>query len=208
MMAELAVDARATLGEGSLWNAQSQELLWIDVLEGRLFVYDPATGNNETFNLGQVVGTVVPRTNGDVIVALADGIYSYDFRRQRLKELLDLERNNAGNRFNDGKCDPEGRFWVGSVSFNCDIPGAGSLYRIGGDLKPMKMLDNLTISNGICWSAEKGFMYFIDSPTREVWSFTYDWATGDIANKAVIIRIPDGEGVPDGMTIDAMEISG
>jgi sugar lactone lactonase YvrE len=166
MMAELAVDARATLGEGSLWNAQSQELLWIDVLEGRLFVYDPATGNNETFNLGQVVGTVVPRTNGDVIVALADGIYSYDFRRQRLKELLDLERNNAGNRFNDGKCDPEGRFWVGSVSFNCDIPGAGSLYRIGGDLKPMKMLDNLTISNGICWSAEKGFMYFIDSPHK------------------------------------------
>ena len=105
-------------------------------------------------------------------------------------------------RFNDGKCDPAGRFWVGTFDLE-QKPHAGTLYRLDPDGSLHVMLRGITNSNGIAWSLDKKLMYYIDTPTLTVQAFDYDHATGAIANPRVIIRIPEGAGFPDGMTIDA-----
>lgn len=203
MEAELVLDAKATLGEGSLWDWKSGKLIWIDILGQKLHRYDPADGTDECYELDQPIGTAVPRRGGEIVVALHDGIYAYNLESGAKSLLSDVEADRPENRFNDGKCDPAGRFWIGTVSYDCDVPGAGSLYRIGKDLQAVKMLEKLTIANGICWASKKNEMYYIDSPTREIWRFDYEPESGDIGAKAVVATIPEDQGVPDGMTIDA-----
>jgi sugar lactone lactonase YvrE len=105
------------------------------------------------------------------------------------------------NRFNDGKCDPAGRFWVGSMALS-EKAGAGSLYMIEKDLMHSVKIAGVTISNGMAWSPDHRIFYYIDTPTFEVLAYDYDIITGNIRNKRVAIRIPKKEGFPDGMTID------
>lgn len=205
MDAEIVLDARAELGEGTLWDIQQQHLFWIDILGKKLHFYTPETGENNTFSFDQPVGTVVPKSETEVLLALHDGIYSFNYTTENLFRISDLEAERKGNRFNDGKCDPLGRFWIGSVSCDCNVPGAGSLYRIEADLRVTKILSDLTIANGICWSSRKNEMYYIDSPTHEVWRFDYDPSTGDITNRSTVVYIPEEEGIPDGMTIDSQD---
>jgi sugar lactone lactonase YvrE len=203
MKAEPALDAKAMLGEGSLWDWKEQKLLWIDILGHELHRFDPATGSDECYRLKQPIGTAVPRHTGEIVVALHDGVYTINLVTGEMNLISDVEAGIQGNRFNDGKCDPSGRFWVGTVSFNCDIPGAGSLYRIDKELNAVTILDNLTIPNGICWASKTHKMYYIDSPTHEIWQFDYDPMLGNVDNKKVLITIPENQGIPDGMTIDA-----
>jgi sugar lactone lactonase YvrE len=113
--------------------------------------------------------------------------------------LVSPEKELTRNRFNDGKCDPAGRFWVGSMGPRYQA----SLYRITANGTCDKMVDSVTISNGIVWTADKKTMYYIDTNTGEVRAFDYDNSTGDIANSRVVIKFPSGIGMPDGMSIDA-----
>jgi sugar lactone lactonase YvrE len=202
MNAELVLDAKALLGEGSLWDPERKVLYWIDILGQEIHIYNPEDGEDSIYSLTQPVGTLVKRKKGGLVLALQDGIYSFDYCTGVIELMVALEKEIPENRLNDGKCDPEGRLWVGSVSYNCDIPEVGSLYRIDAELKPVKVLDKLTIANGICWASEKNEMYYIDSPTREIWQFAYDPASGRLSNKSVVVSIPVEEGIPDGMTID------
>lgn len=203
MKAELVVDAQATLGEGSLWDSQRECLWWVDILGSEVHCFDPLKNTDHMTKTGEPVGTVVPRTSGDLAVALQSGIYALDFDSGRLALLVDPEPGFPDNRFNDGKCDPAGRFWAGTCSFNCDVPKAGGLYKIEQDLSVTKMLGELTISNGLVWTSDAETFYFIDSPTQQVWGFDYDLVTGQISNKRIAVEIPPEEGLPDGMTIDA-----
>jgi sugar lactone lactonase YvrE len=117
--------------------------------------------------------------------------------------IADPEAHLPGNRFNDGKCDPAGRFWAGTMRIAEDQVGAGSLYCLDRDLTVRKMWEGITIANGIAWSSDAKTMYYIDTPTCAVAAFDYDLATGSIANRREIIRTPKEAGFPDGMTIDA-----
>jgi sugar lactone lactonase YvrE len=109
------------------------------------------------------------------------------------------ESHPPSNRFNDGKCDPTGRFLAGTMAID-ETPGSGSLYSLDQNLRVKQLLGGLSISNGMGWSPDYSTMYFIDSPTKQVVAFDYELNTGNISNRRVVVTIP--EGYPDGMTTD------
>ena len=199
---ELLVDAHALVGEGPIWDAAQGVLYWVDILSSMLYVYDPATRENRAYVVGQHVGTVVPRASGGLMVAVYDGFAAFDLATQQLTRLADPEADLPGNRFNDGKCDPAGRFWAGTMAYT-DQTIQGSLYRMDADLSVHKMLGDIAISNGIVWSLDATTMYYIDSLAYTVRAFDYTVATGDITNERVMIRVEEEMGLPDGMAIDA-----
>ena len=201
---DLVLDAKARLGEGAVWDAGRQVLYWVDIEGQQVHVFDPVSGRDRGIAVGDYVGTVVPRARGGVCLTLGRTFAALDLETAAISVLAEPEeeRSLLGNRFNDGKCDPRGRFWAGTMAVS-ESPGAGGLYRLDADHRVRRMLDGVSISNGIVWSAAAGRMYFIDTPTREVAVFDYDDATGAISNRRVAVRFPDGHGWPDGMAIDA-----
>ena len=206
--ATLILDAKATLGEGPIWDPRAGLLWWIDINEHRLHSYDPrweqeGGSQNETYDIGQRVGTVVPRASGGLMLAVEHGFASYNPATQQLEFLADPEVHLPGNRFNDGKCDPAGRFWAGTLQIVEEDMTAGTLYCMYPDGHVEPRVSSVGISNGIVWTSDKRTMYFIDSPTRRVDAFDYDNATGEISNRRPAIELPAGIGYPDGMTIDA-----
>jgi sugar lactone lactonase YvrE len=195
---ELVLDANASLGEGAIWDSRKRVLYWVDIEAGEVHVYDPATGKDRAVSCGQQVGTVVPRAKGGVMVALRDGFAALDLDTGTLTMIADPEADKPRNRFNDGKCDPRGRFWAGTLGQD-----GGALYRMDTDLSVTKVLEGIGTSNGIAWSLDRKTMYYIDTRVQEVWAFDYDDATGAIANKRTAISVPRESGHPDGSTLDA-----
>jgi sugar lactone lactonase YvrE len=200
IQAALLIDAKARLGEGSFWHPTEKKLYWIDIERKELHMYDPLTKKDMHFDVGARIGTVVPVKSGGALVALQNGIHFIDTKNGKLTFLNNPLGDNI--RFNDGKCDPAGRFWVGSMGLDFK-QGASSLYRFDQDKSIHIMVNNVTCSNGIVWSADKKTMYYIDTPTGNVDAFDYDDATGNISNRRVAVKIPEGNGYPDGMSIDS-----
>jgi sugar lactone lactonase YvrE len=193
----------AGLAEGPCWWSERNILLWVDIEASRIGLFDPATGNNDFFHLPAHVGAVVPTSVGDLLLATAAGLMRMDPRTGVVTLLLDPEVDRPGNRFNDGKCDPWGRFWAGTMSYDFE-PMAGSLWRLDGDGRITRQRSQLTISNGLAWSQDRGTLYFIDSPTLKVMGFPLT-SSGEIAAEpSICVQIPeDWDAVPDGMCIDA-----
>ncbi len=199
---ELVLDAKATLGEGAIWDARAGRLYWVDIEAGRLHVFDPGDGSDRVFELGQSVSTVVPRTRGGVMLALEHGFAALDLQTGQLTPAGGPAEPLGGLRFNDGKCDPAGRFWAGTISLDRQ-PGAACLYCLEPDGQVRTMLRGVTNSNGLAWGPDYRTMYYIDTPTCAVAAFDYERATGRIESPRTVIAIPPERGKPDGMTIDA-----
>ena len=199
---DVAFDAGATLGEGPVWDEEQQRLLWVDILPGLVHRFDPATGSDDTFGVGKPVGSASLRRDGGLVLAVEDGFALLDPAWQRLDQVAVIEHPGPPARFNEGKCDPAGRFLAGTMAYD-ETAGAGSLYRLDPDLAVTKLLDGVTISNGLAWSADGTTMYYIDSPTQGVDAFDYDIESGRLANRRRVVDIPAAAGLPDGMTIDA-----
>jgi len=198
---QLIVDQKAELGEGPCWDGKNKCLYWVDIMGKKLHIHSTATNTNREIDVGAYIGTVAVREKGGLIVALQNGFHFLDTETEQLTPITDPERHRPENRFNDGKCDPAGRFWAGSMELNITGPNA-SLYRLGTDLNVKKMLDDVTISNGLAWSPDYKKMYYIDTPTQQVAAFDYDHQTGEICNKRAVVTIDKKDGSPDGMTID------
>ena len=194
MQPHLLLDARAELGEGPCWDARTQTLYWLDVLNKRVYA------DLEVFaQLDEFVGCAAPRRDGGLILALKSSIV--ELRPGSAKPtVLAALAEPVNNRFNDGKCDPTGRFLAGSMSLNESDP-SGALYSYDGKTVTT-LLTGIRISNGLTWSPDHKTFYYIDTPTRQVTAFDYDLATGQIAEPRAAVRIPDGMGWPDGMTSD------
>ena len=199
---ELLVDAHAQVGEGPLWDEEQQVLYWVDILSSLLYIYDPATGENRALDVGQHVGTVVTCASGGLMLAVREGFASFDLETQGLTLIANPEAHITGNRFNDGKCDPAGRFWAGTMAYE-NPTNQGSLYRLDTDLSVHKIFGDVAISNGIIWSLDHTTMFYIDTLRKNVRAFDYDVETGDISNERVIITVPEEIGMPDGMAIDS-----
>ena len=199
---ELVVDAGALVGEGSLWNSAEQLLYWVDIMGCKLHIHDPSGGGDRVMDIGQPVGTVVVRASGGLMLANKDGFAAFDPASGELTLLDDPEADLPENRFNDGKCDPAGRFWAGTMAID-PVEGAGALYCMDTDLGVRKVLGGVSISNGIVWSLDGARMYFIDSLRYDVLAYDYDVETGDISNERIAFRVPREVGLPDGMAIDA-----
>jgi len=186
------------LGEGPIYI--DKLLYWIDI-EGRL-VHRLRLKDDQfhSFVMPSRPGCVVPRASGGVAVALEDGIYSLNEEAGRVERLAHIPLRNQ--RLNDGKCDRLGRLWVGSMVLS-GPKQTGSLYRVDPDLSVHTMLDGITISNGLAWSADDKTLYYIDTPTGRVDAFDFDLESGSISNRRPVVEVPKELGFPDGMTIDA-----
>ncbi len=200
--AELELDIRSELGEGAVWNYKTGELIWVNITEKILNFYNPKLKSNKEMLVGQMIGTVVPAESGNVILALENGFYRLDPETGTKKFIADPEEDKPENRFNDGKCDPAGRFWAGTMHID-GKPGEGALYRLNPDSSVHKMIENVSVSNGIVWSADASKMYYIDTPTQKVVVWEYDNETGEISNPQTAVEVPAEMGAPDGMTIDS-----
>lgn len=198
---KLVVDAKAPLAEGPCWDDSRQLLYWVDILGQKLHMYDPATDVNKTFQMDQYIGAVVPSHSGGVVLAMQHGFYKFYPESEELKAIADPESDRPDNRFNDGKCDKAGRFWAGTMSLH-DKKNQGALYCLATDYEVKTMIKDVSISNGLAWSSDHRTMYYIDSPTREVVAYDYDYETGTISNKRTVIHFGEDLGTPDGMTID------
>jgi sugar lactone lactonase YvrE len=199
---KLVLDTKSDLGEGAIWNYKAGELIWVNITDKILNFYNPKLKSNKEMLTGQMIGTVVPAESGKMMVALENGFYQLESETGSKKLIANPEEGIDGNRFNDGKCDPAGRFWAGTMSTE-GKPQAGALYRLDPDSSVHKMIDNVTTSNGIVWSLDYTKMYYIDTPTRKVMAWDYDNETGEIKNPETAIDVPEEMGYPDGMTIDA-----
>jgi len=194
----------AVLGEGAIWNSMRQRLQWIDIISGRVFTYDPATGENRICEVGRTVGTVVPRARGGLMLAVHEGFASLDPENGRLEFWPPVPRHDpAVVRFNDGKCDPAGRFWAGTMALVKGPRPLGRLYRLDADGSIHVMLEDVGTSNGLAWSLDRRTLYFIDTRLVRVDAFDYDDASGAIGGRRTVISIPPGIGRPDGSTLDA-----
>jgi len=200
--AECILDAKATLGEGPVWDHREGRLWWVDIVGESIHRFDPVSGADDVFDFGQQVGAVVPCEAGGLVVAAHHGFYYFDPAENALTAWSDPESAIETNRFNDGKCDPAGRFWAGTMS--TEGGGAtGSLYRLDTDRSVTRMVEDITVSNGLAWTADRRTMYYIDTRTRCVFAFDYDFESGAIENRRVAIELPEDHGSPDGMCIDS-----
>jgi len=200
LVAEVIVDAHAEVGEGPTWDADSQRLCWVDIPHGDIHAFHPASGSDDVVDVGQPVGAVVRRRQGGLVLAVRDGFATLD--EGRLSLLAEVEIERVENRMNDGKVDPAGRFWAGTMALDSS-PGAGALYRLAQDHRVDTVLDGLTISNGMDWSPDGQTMYFIDSGQGCVTAYLYDQDSGEINEPRTLIAIPPEDGLPDGMTVDS-----
>ena len=199
---ELVVEKRALVGEGAIWDEDNNLLYWIDILGHEVYQYNPKTKANRTIHTLQAVGTVVLRSKGGLVVALHNGFGCIDLETEKIIPIgSDPEREKTNNRFNDGKCDPAGRFWAGTMAFDGSTD-RGALYCLDVDATVTKKLGPVSISNGIVWSSDYSTMYFIDSTLNNVRAYDYEIETGRIQNERIVCR-NEGEGVFDGMAIDA-----
>jgi len=191
----------AQLGEGAFWDYATKRLYWVDILSKKVFIYDPETHTNIGFELPSQVGTVVPQTSDTYVVALEDGIYLKNVKTDSLFRLSDIEADFPINRFNDGKADPNGNLWVGSMNLEEKDP-TGALYKVTPKGQATKMLSGITISNGIVWSKDANTMYYIDTPTGVIRAYDFDKENNTISNERIVVKVPVHLGYPDGMTID------
>jgi sugar lactone lactonase YvrE len=189
------------LGEGPVWDARRKVICWVDIVNGEIHEYSPEQKKHTTIPVHQMIGSIGVCTDGNFIAALQNGFAFIDRISYAVKMITDPENHLPNNRFNDGKCDPAGRFWAGTMSLS-EEPGAGNVYIVQNDLAPTKKIGEVTISNGMAWSADHQTFYYIDTPTFEIVAYDYEKSTGHISNKRIIIKIAGEDGCPDGMTID------
>lgn len=196
-----SIPIQCFLGEGPLWIARLGCFFWVDIEKGNLHRYHLATEQLEIRHFPHRLAVVLEGQIGKLILGLDRKLVRYDWETEEIEELCEVESDLILNRFNDGKVDPKGRIWIGTLS-TLFTEGAGSLYRIGPDLQPKVQLTNLTISNGMAWTADQQTFYFIDTPIKKIQEFAFDPKTGAIEFRRIAVEIPEGLGFPDGMCID------
>ena len=197
---ELVYEAKAVTGEGSIWHPSRNTLFWVDIEGQTLYEYHPADKTCSSWRFDRMISTVVPETDTTVVVALQDEIVRVHLSDGHTASIAPIPDDGGKLRCNDGKCDPSGRLWIGTMGLKGQKESA-TLYCLNqGELVPK--IENVTISNGIVWSANKKYMYYNDTPTGKIARFRYNDTTGEILFDGIAVKLPEGTGAPDGMTID------
>jgi xylono-1,5-lactonase len=196
--------ANATLGEGTLWSERRQALYWVDILGRQLHRLDPATGARQSWSFKEEISAVAERASEPgLLVTLRSGFAIFDTDRGTLTHLHNPEPTQPGNRFNDGKCDAQGRFWGGTMDFGCTKP-TGALYRFDAKQRCTLAFDaKYAVTNGPTWSLDGRTLFFNETAQRRIHAFDLDPDTGDLSNQRLWLRFTEDEGYPDGMTTDA-----
>jgi len=193
---------RAQWGEGPLW--WNDRLLYVDIEKHLVLEFDPESGAEKSWDVSAAVGrvgTVVPRADGGLIVAGDHGMHFLNPDTGMTTAIADPEPEKENNRFNDGKCSPDGRFFAGTISL-VKNQGDATLYRLDQNLSIHTAFSGVTNSNGIVWNAEGTTCYYIDTPRLEVIAFDYSPETGLLTNQRSAFSTSEIPASPDGMTID------
>jgi sugar lactone lactonase YvrE len=199
---QVVLDVRASVGEGPVWDNRSNTLVWVDIMDNTVHVFDPASGRDRAVDVGQPVGAAGLREAGGLVLALRDGLALLDADLGDLHWVARVEADIPTNRMNDGKCDAAGRFWAGTMAFAI-TPGVASLYRLDPDYRVTRVLTDITLSNGLDWSPDNRYMYFIDSSTQRVDAFEFDLDHGTLGERRTFVNVAPEAGLPDGLTVDA-----
>ena len=192
-------DVVSDLGEGPIWSPQTNCVTWTDITQNKFHTADLDTGATQTFSAPSMLGAIAHTRGGDYIAATQEGFahVSIDGKFSTLHSFL-----AADMRMNDGKVDPVGRFWAGSLALTFE-KNRGSLYVLEKDGSYLSVLDNLTLSNGMGWSPDSDFFYYIDSIPGVLKRFDYEAVHGRISNPVDLITFDTSKGIPDGLSVTA-----
>ncbi len=196
------------LCEGPRWDERTGTLLWVDIPAGMVHESDESGHRIVSHDVGLPIGSFAPRMAGGYVLALETGFGVVDAEWSPWVPVGAHRSRPTPIRFNDGVCDPFGRFFAGTMGYG-EEPGAGTVFRLdapGADgviPEPVPVLTATTVSNGLGWSPDGRTMYFADSPTQRVDAFDYDPATGAPSRRRPLIAVAPGYGYPDGLTVDA-----
>lgn len=196
--AELLFDAKGTLSESPQWSTREQALYWVDIPNGLLHRLDWQPGSHECVALPPPVTMVVPGPR--LLVTSGNSLLRFDWITRKSQQIAALALDPARVRFNDGKIDPRGRLWLGTMALDEKSPIAG-LYRLAGRTLEQVLAD-VTVSNGIVWDAQT--MYYADSGAFRVDAFDYDAESGqmEVESRRTILEVSEENGPPDGMALD------
>src|SRR5690349_10219562 len=197
MRAERLTDRVAFHGEGPVWSESWGGLRWVDMLAGDVLSFG-SDGAVRRRHVGTVAAALRPRRGGGAVIAVERGFALED--ADGSLTTLDPIWSDPGVRMNEGGCDPDGRFWCGSMAYD-QAPGAAALYRLDPDGSVHTALEGVTVSNGLDWSPDGSLAYYDDTATHRVDVFDYDRDTG-LTARHPFVRLPD-DGNPDGLTVDA-----
>ncbi len=200
--AELALDAKADLGEGPIWDDRCGQLVWVDIMAGRVNLFDPSTGVNRPIDVGVPVGAAALRASGGLVLAVKDGFAALDTETGKVSRLGGFPGAAPDIRMNDAKCDRQGRLWAGTMAMDLR-EGAGALYRFDPAGGVSTALKKVTCSNGIDWSPDGKLMYYVDSLTRRIDCFDFDAPNGAISGRRSFVEIELRDAAPDGLTVDS-----
>lgn len=195
-------DTDSLLGEGPVWLADQAKLMWVDILAPAIHLTDPATRANERFEVEELTSAIVPCASGGFLTATQTGIYRQQLSPMHRELLGDPETDKPGNRFNDGKCDPAGRFWAGTFAIDA-TPGGGSLYCVETNGQIRRVASGFHICNGLGWSPDHRIFYFTDSGRRTIYAYDFDLESGRLDNRRDLVVGSDAEARPDGLAVDA-----
>ena len=191
------------VGEGPLWSSENQTIYWVDIPKHLIYRYALENENLEVFDVGLPVGALALRESGGIVAATKRGFAFWDFLSEDLVFLVDPEEDKPETRFHDGAVDRCGRFWAGTMSDSDPHGSHGSLYRLDPDGSVARMDTGFTVSNGIGWSPDDKIMYFTDTMRSVIYAYDFDIAAGTLENRRSFVTVPDGEGFPDGLTVDS-----
>lgn len=189
------------LGEGPMWHAERKTCFWVDINRHSFFEYSPQSKHLESWVVDGPVSLVVEGIGDELFLGVHEGVSRFHIPSGTSQLVTDLERNWENHRCNDGAVDCMGRLWVGTTDRD-HIPNGGTLYCVEKDSPLQEKITNVTISNGMVWSPDNKYLYFIDTVTSAVSGYHFDPGTGKILFDKVVVRIPESMGFPDGMTID------
>jgi len=192
-------EVTSDLGEGPIWSADTNSVTWTDITQNTFHTADIDTGKTMSFGVPSMVGAIAHSKDGGYIAATQKGFarIGVDGKYSPLHSFLPDDM-----RMNDGKVDPSGRFWAGSMALSFE-KGRGSLYVLEKDNSYRSILDDITLSNGMGWSPDAQYFYYIDSVPGVLKRFDYDLHTGHISNPKDLITFDPSSGIPDGMSMSS-----
>ncbi len=193
----------ATVGESPLWHAKQKRLYWIDIQKQKLHRFDPSSRRNESFPLPEIVTGFTFRKSGGLLLTLKKSFALFDPDTNQLERIGAVDARLPNNRFNDGKCDPLGNFWAGTMNAVKWKSPSGHLFRIDPEWKIRTMRSKVVCSNGCGWSPDGKTFYHTESFRYVIYAYDFNLRRGTLSRRRVFARVgPKSGGFPDGMTVD------
>lgn len=201
---DCVLDVRNGTGESPAWSGREGALWWVDITAARVHRWRPADGAHASWQLPAVVGSLGLRAAGGLVVALKTGLHLFEPEHGTLTLLAHPEADLPGNRYNDGRVSPDGRFWIGTMDDTADKRPVASLWRLDADRTCTRMDTGIKVSNGLAFSPDGRTLYHSDSRGAAIWRHAHDPATGAIGPRELFAEVPAEHGRPDGAAVDAL----